>query len=63
MVERTSTSAGRIVEGGIKMKFKHAVATIIAVGAVGLAIEAFYEHPTLGRGIQALLAVMGLRGI
>lgn len=45
------------------MKFKHVAYTAVAVGSAALAVEAFYEHPTFGRGIQALLAVLGLRGL
>lgn len=45
------------------MKFKHAAITVVTIGTVALAIEAFYEHPTFGRGLQALLAVLGLRGL
>jgi hypothetical protein len=44
------------------MRFKHVVITVVAVGSAILAVQAFYEHPTAGRGIQALLAVIGLRG-
>jgi hypothetical protein len=45
------------------MKPKHVVITVVAVGMAALAVEAFYEHPTFGRGIQALLAVLGLPGL
>lgn len=45
------------------MKFKHVVITVVAVGSAALAVQAFYEHPTAGRGVQALLAVLGLRGL
>ncbi len=44
------------------MKFRQVAVAIVAVGSTALAVEAFYEHPTFGRGIQALLAVLGLRG-
>ena len=45
------------------MKIKHLLITVVAVGSAALAVQAFYEHPTAGRGIQALLAVIGLRGL
>lgn len=44
------------------MKPKH-VAILVGIGTAALAVEAFYEHPTFGRGIQALLAFLGLRGL
>jgi hypothetical protein len=42
------------------MKDKHIL--MIVGGAIGaaLAIEAFYKHPTHGRGLQALAAAIGL---
>lgn len=45
------------------MKIKHVAMTLVAVGSAAIAVETFYEHPTFGRGIQALLAVLGLRGL
>ena len=45
------------------MKAKHVIISIVAVGTAALAVKAFYEHPTAGNAIQALLAVIGLRGL
>lgn len=37
---------------------KKKVGVALAVFAAALAVEAFYEHPTRGRGLKALLAVI-----
>ena len=43
------------------MKLKHVIVTA-AAGSAALAVEVFYGLPTFGRGVQALLAVLGLGG-
>jgi len=35
-----------------------AVVAVLAVAAALVAVESFYEHPTRGRGLRALLAVL-----
>lgn len=37
---------------------KRAVIALATIGVVLLAVEAFYEHPTRGNGLRALLAVI-----
>jgi len=37
-----------------------AVTVILAVAVAAGAIETFYEHPTYGRGLEALLTVVRL---
>ena len=32
------------------------IAILVALASLIVAIEAFYEHPTYGRGVQALLS-------
>lgn len=40
-----------------KIKTEHVIAGIVLLVSAGIAIENYYEHPTYGRGLQALYAV------
>lgn len=42
------------------MKAGHALALAGSVIMIGVAIEKYYVHPTLGNGLQALLAAISL---
>jgi hypothetical protein len=42
------------------VKLKHALAIAGVVVTAGVAIEKYYEHPTLGNGLQAFLAAISL---
>ena len=42
------------------MKAKHILVVASVIVTAGVAIEKYYQHPTLGNGLQALLAAISL---
>lgn len=41
------------------MKPRHVLVAAIGLLSAAAAVQAFYEHPTYGRGLQAFAAVVG----
>ena len=43
-----------------KIKSEYLLSAVIGLLLAAASVEAFYEHPTYGRGLQALAAVLTL---
>jgi hypothetical protein len=39
------------------MKTQHVIGALLTLLVAIVAVEAFYEHPTYGRGVKAIIAV------